>query len=232
MTRKFLPFATIALLFAGLAFAQAQPAATNASVPATATGASNGTNVGVIDIQQAIGASNEGQRDFGALEKKFEPKRSELNSMNTDIENLKKQLSTQGDKLNEEARNNLVKQIDSKQKSLQRSLEDAQADFQAQQNEIMNRIGQKMMDTAVKFAQGHQIGVIIDASSPQSGVLWASEGMNITKPVVDAYNVASGVPAPANPNPAVGKPSTGAVTPKSTTPATKPATTATPKKPS
>jgi hypothetical protein len=74
--------------------------------------------------------------------------------------------------------------------------------------------------------------VIIDASSPQSGVLWASEGMNITKPVVDAYNVASGVPAQpgATTPPAAPKPSTGAVTPKPTTP--KPATSTTPKKPS
>lgn len=221
------------LLFAGLAVAQAQPAAaTNASVPATATGASNGTNVGVIDIQQAIGASNEGQRDFGALEKKFEPKRTELSNANTEIENLKKQLSTQGDKLNEEARNKLVKEIDAKQKNLQRALEDAQADFQAQQNEILNRIGQKMMDTAIKYAQAHAIGVIIDASSPQSGVLWANEGMNITKPVVDAYNVSSGVPAqPATSAlPSAPRPSTGAVAPKTTTPP-KPATT-TPKKPS
>src|SRR5690242_8707116 len=147
MNRKFLPLA-MTLLFAGLALAQAQPAAaTNASV---ATGAA-GTNVGVIDIQQAIGASNEGQRDLGALEKKFEPKRTELNNLNTEIDNLKKQLNTQGPQMNEEARGNLVKQIDSKQKSLQRALEDAQADFQAQQNEIVNRIGQKMMDTAVKF---------------------------------------------------------------------------------
>jgi outer membrane protein len=233
MTRKYLPIALMTLLFAGLAVAQAQPAAaTSASVPATATGASNGTNVGVIDIQQAIGASNEGQRDFGALEKKFEPKRTELSGANTEIDNLKKQLSTQGDKLNEDARNKLAREIDAKQKNLQRSLEDAQADFQAQQNEILNRIGQKMMDTAIKYAQAHAIGVIIDASSPQSGVLWANEGMNITKPVVDAYNVASGVPAqPATSAvPSGPRPSTGATTPRTTTPP-KPATT-TPKKPS
>lgn len=231
MTRKFLPLVLLTLLFAGLALAQAQPAAaTNTSAPATGT--SNGTLLGVIDIQQAIGASNEGQRDFGALEKKFEPKRTELTSLQTEIENLKKQLSTQGDKLNDETRGNLVKQIDTKQKSFQRQMEDAQADFQAQQNEILNRIGQKMMDTAVKYAQAHQIGVIIDASNPQSGVLWANEGMNITKPVVDAYNATSGVPAPTpSAASAAPKPSTGAVTPKPVTP--KPATTTTPpKKPS
>src|SRR5690242_18247874 len=103
MTRKFLPFA-MTLLFAGFVLAQAQPAAqpaaatTNASVPATGT--STGTIVGVIDIQQAIAATNEGQRDFGALEKKFEPKRTELNSLNTEIDNLKKQLNTQGPQMN------------------------------------------------------------------------------------------------------------------------------------
>jgi outer membrane protein len=228
MNRKLLPIA-MTLLFASLALAQAQPAATPTNASVTATGAS-GTNVGVIDIQQAIAASNEGQRDFGALEKKFEPKRTELNNLNTEIDNLKKQLNTQGPQMNEEARGTLVKQIDSKQKSLQRALEDAQADFQAQQNEILNRVGQKMMDTAVKFAQAHSIGVIIDASNPQSGVLWASEGMNITKPVVDAYNVTSGVPAPPTPAASAPKPSTGAVTPKPVAP--KPATTTPPKKPS
>jgi outer membrane protein len=231
MTRKFLPFALMALLFAGVAVAQAQPAAaaTNASVPAAGT--STGTNVGVIDIQQAILATNEGQRDFNALEKKFEPKRAELNTANTEIENLKKQLQTQGDKLNEEAKGSLVKQIDSKQKNLQRALEDAQADFQAQQGEIFNRVGQKLMEAAVKYAQGHAIGVIIDASSPQSGVLWAAEGMNITKPVVEAFNATSGVPPQAAPA-AAPKPSTGAVSPRPTAPASKPVTTTTPKKPS
>jgi outer membrane protein len=236
MTRKFLPLTLTALLFAGFAVAQAQPAAaaaTNTNVPATGT-AATGNNIGVIDIQQAILATNEGQRDFNALEKKFEPKRTELSGQNTEIDNLKKQLQAQEGKLNDEAKNNLVRQIDSKQKNLQRSLEDAQADFQAQQNEIFNRIGQKLMETAVKYATAHQIGVIIDASSPQSGVLWASEATNITKPVVDAYNATSGVPPQPNAPGATAapKPSSGAVTPKPVAPSTKPAGTATPKKPS
>jgi outer membrane protein len=201
MTTKYSKLALMAVLFAAVAFAQTTPAsaATNATTAPAATGAASGTRVGVIDIQSAILATNEGQRDFGQLETKFTPKREEITKANKEIEELKKQLSTQGDKLNEEARAKLVKDIDSRQKNLQRSVEDAQADFQAQQNEIFNRIGQKLMDSAVKYANGNGIGVIIDASNPQSGVLWASEGMNITKPVVDAYNAASGIAPPANP---------------------------------
>jgi len=52
----------------------------------------------------------------------------------------------------------------------------------------------------------------VDTSNqwPQSQVLWSGEGVDITKAIVDAYNVSSGVPAPA---------------PSAKAPATKPAST-------
>ena len=87
------------------------------------------------------------------MAKKFEPKRTELQGLNTEIDNLKKQLNTQGDKMNEEARANLVKSIETKQKSLQRSAEDAQNEFQQQQNEVAQRIFQKMAPVIDKYAK-------------------------------------------------------------------------------
>ena len=63
--------------------------------------------------------------------------------------------------------------FDQKQKSLQRSLEDAQSDFQAQQNEIVNRIGGKMMDVLDKYAKTNAYALILDVSSQTSPVLWA-----------------------------------------------------------
>ena len=76
------------------------------------------TKIGVINVQSAVVATNDGQRELQALEKRFEPKKKELQSLNDDIDTLKKQVDTQGTKLNDEARANLVRQIDSKQKSL------------------------------------------------------------------------------------------------------------------
>ncbi len=182
--------------------------------------------IGIINIQQAILATNEGQRDFQALQKKFEPKRTELEATNAEVENLKKQLNTQGDKLNQEARDNLVKSLEQKQKNLQRAVEDAQGDFQAQQNDIANRIGQKLLQVLEKYANDNGYAVVLDVSSPQSPVLWASTATLITKPVVDAYNAQSNVPPPttANAKPPATKPA-----PKHSAPAThKPATTAKP----
>ena len=51
----------------------------------------------------------------------------------------------------------------------------------------------------VKYAGDNGFGVIMDTSNPwpNGPVLWAGPSVDITKPVVDAYNVQSGVPAPA-----------------------------------
>ena len=159
-----------------------------------------------MNIQAAIINTNEGQRDFESLRKKFDPKRNELESLNREVEDLKKQLSTTGDKLNEDARGNLLKQIDTKQKTLQRSYEDANNDLQAQQNEIATRIGQKMMSVLDKYAKDHGYSIILDYSGQASPVLWASNTVDVTQPIVEAYNGVSGVPP--QPKPAGAGPAT------------------------
>jgi len=177
----------------------AAPSAAAAPAPAATGGA--GTKIGTISLRDAIGLSNEGQRDLEALDKKFEPKRTELKALNDELENLRKQLSAQGDKMNDEARSGLVKQIEQKQKTLTRSSEDAQNDFTAQTNEIAERILRKMYPLLAKYAADNGYTVIIDSSNPWPGgsLVWAGSSADITRVIVEAYNVQSGVPAPARP---------------------------------
>src|ERR1700756_4795811 len=143
--------------------AAANPAAAPASA-APAAAAGSGTKIGTISMEQAIFATNEGRRDFEALSKKLEPKQNELKGQNDEIESLKKQLNTQGDKMNEDARANLVKSIETKQKSLQRSAEDAQNEFQQQQNEVAQRILQKMAPVIDKYAKENGYTMLLDSS--------------------------------------------------------------------
>jgi len=196
--------------------ASATPSSPAASAP-IATG--TGTKIGTINIEQAVVGTNEGQRDFEALRKKLEPKQNELKSQNDELEGLQKQLQTQDGKLNEDARATLVKQIETKKKSFDRSVQDAQEDAQNQQKEIFQRILQKMAPVIVKHAQETGFGMIVDTSNPwpQSPILWYGDGGDITKAVVDLYNTQSGVAAPAAagaaakpaaPRPAAPKPAT------------------------
>ncbi|HTV64163.1 MAG TPA: OmpH family outer membrane protein [Bryocella sp.] len=220
MKRTFIGIAVLALVLVTVSLAQSAPATSSAA--STAPG---GIKVGIIDIQQAIVATNEGTRDFEALQKKFEPRKNELAGLNTEVENLKKQLNAQGDKMNEEARATLVKSIETKQKSLQRQVEDAQNDYQQQQNEIATRILQKMSPVIDKYAKANGYGLLIDSSNPwpQGPVLWATAAVDLTKNIVDAYNAQSGVAAPPKP---AGAP--GATTGKPVGTATPPAGTAKP----
>jgi outer membrane protein len=218
---------TTAFSLSLLAVAQTKPAAAAGADPTPAPAVTNatGTKIGTINIEQAIFATNEGQRDFEVLRKKLEPKDNELKGQNDEVDSLKKQLSTQGDKLNDDARATLVKQVEQKQKSLERAVQDARDDAQNQQNEIAQKILQKMAPLLVKYAGDNGFGVIMDTSNPwpNGPVLWAGPSVDITKAVVDAYNAQSGVPAPAAtaPKPTATKPTGTGVKPA--TPATKPA---------
>jgi len=136
-------------------------------------------------------------------------------------------ITPQGDKLSPEALDTLKRQIETKQKALERSGQDFQEEAGNQQNDIAQRILQKMAPMIVTYAQKSGFGMIVDTSKPwpQSPVLWYDgERIDVTKPVVDAYNAQSNVPPPAAgaAKPPAAKPATGAsTTPKA--PAPKPA---------
>jgi outer membrane protein len=218
-------FTFSALAQTGSAATPSGPAAAPAnpvpSAPATTTGPSTGTKVGTINITEAIFGSNEGRRDLDLLQKKFDPKQNELKSQNDELDGLKKQMTTQEGKLNEDALATLKKQIESKQKLFDRSVQDAQEEFGSQQQEIASRVLQKMAPMIVKYSEENGFGMIVDTSKPwpQSNVLWWGQAVDITKAVVDAYNVQSGVPAP----PATGAAKPAAPKPPTGTGATKPA---------
>jgi outer membrane protein len=162
--------------------------------------------IAVIAFQVAVAQTNEGQRNFADLQKKYEPKRAQLKILSDEIDNLKKQLQAQGDKLSDAERASRTKTIDEKEKQLQRSAEDAQNDFQGEMQELYNGLASKVYDVLATYAQQQGYTLVLDVAQQQNPVLFANESSNITKPIIDAYNVKSGVPAP----PASAKPAAAA----------------------
>ena len=210
-------------------FACAQGAAApTAGTPATSTPAATGpvpTKIGVVNIQQAIQECAEGKKEIDALQQRFAPKQVELKTLSDDVEALKKQYQAQADKLSDEEKSSRAKAIDTKQKALQRNYEDAQAEFQQAEQDVINRIGSKMVGVLEKYSNANGFAVVLDVSNPQtSPVLWATQGTVITKELVDAYDKENpaGATAPA------AKPAAGAA---KTTPARPATASPTPKKP-
>lgn len=216
----------VCVLASGLgvvAVAQASPATPDPTAAAASVPVTGATKVAVINFQQAVGQTNEFQRDLADLRKKYEPREQTLQQQNTEIDALKKQLQDAGTKISDVDRQTKLRSIDDKTKSLQRSAEDLRNDEQTDGQETFQQVGQKVYDVMVSYAQQQGFGLVLDASQQNSGVLWPSPQSDITKPVVEAYNAKSGIPAPASvpsaPAPhAGGAPGATRTTPRTTTP--------------
>jgi len=207
-----------------MALALSMSATARAQAPAAAA-STGGTKVGIVSIQDAIANTNEGKKELEALQQKFAPRQTVLQTQGEEVESLKKQLQAQGDKLSEDERNNRIRAVTEKQKALQRNGEDFQNEVQTAEQEILNRLGKKMLDVLEKYAKDNGYSVVMDVSNPQTPVLYANPGTNITKPLIEAFNAQS----PAAPSP---KPATTSPRPSGSA-ATRPpaAGTTTPKKP-
>jgi len=205
--KRSLAFAvTLASGFALNAAAQVPAAPTPASAAPVATAPAGPAKIAVVAFQVAVAQTNEGQRNFADLQKKYDPKRQQLKTLNDEIESLTKQLQTQGDKLSETERASRAKTIDEKKKVLQRDAEDAQNDMQQEMQELYNALASKVYDVLASYSQQHGFTLVLDVAQQQTPVLYASESTNITKAVIDAYNVKSGVPAPPPGTPAAPAP--------------------------
>jgi outer membrane protein len=190
------------VLGAAMALAQA-PAAAPAAVSAPPT------KIAVIQIQAALAATKEGQKAAADLEVKLSPRKKDLDGKQAEIKDLQEKLQRGGNTLSDSAKEDLTRNIDAKTKSYNRELEDAQAELEQEQQKVVGALGQKMMAVIDKYAQQNGFAIVLDVSSQNTPVLYASNTVDITKDVIDLYDktVFTPTPAPAAPGPAAARPS-------------------------
>lgn len=228
----------VTALGAGLSTAAAM-AQTAAPAPAPAGAAAAAANantpppppqaipakIALIAFEQAVFATNEGQRAVQEVQKKYEPKKAQIDSLAQEVDSLKKQLQSAPATLSDEERANRLKNIDTKEKQLNRDAEDANNAYQADLQDAYAKVARKVSQTVQNYVAQNGYTLLLDVSNQQnSNVMWASQNPNIdiTLAVVNAYNASSGIAAPPPSAPSAGAPA--APRPRPTTPATKPAT--------
>jgi len=157
------------------------------------------TKVGIIHIQQAIAQTRDGQKAVGELSSKYEPKKKELEQKQAEVQQLEQQYRSGTNTMSDEARQKLMRDIDQRRKQLQRDTDDAQAELQQDQDRVLQDLGQKMMVIVDRYASEHGFALILDVSSPQTPVLFASNSIDITRDIVSLYDqgqgAGSGAPA-------------------------------------
>ena len=166
----------------------------SATAQAQAPAPAGPTKIAVISFQAAVAQTNEFQRNFADLQKKYDPKRQQLKTLSDEVDSLTKAL--QSPTITDADRASKSGQLDIKKKQLDRDAEDDQNEFQQAMQDTFNGVASKVYDVMSAYAQSQGYTLVLDASQQQTPVLYAIEQVNITKQVLDAYNTKSGVPAP------------------------------------
>lgn len=199
-------FALVTAVAAGLT--SAAGAAQTAATPAPAAAAAHApvaiqvipAKIAMIEYEQVTAATNEGQRALQALQKKYEPQKTQLQALQTEIDSLTKQLQSAPATMGDDERASRARTIETKQKQLQRDGEDATNTFNAELQDTLGVVAKKLGPIVIKYVQDNGYTMLLDNTGQQGGlsVLWTQPGTtDISQAVVDAYNASSGVSAPA-----------------------------------
>jgi outer membrane protein len=151
-------------------------------------GAAATNKIGIINLQAAIVNTAEGKRANSELQSQFAPRQAELQQLQKEIQDIQGRLQTGQTTLSESEMERLSDQGQRDQRTLQRKQQDAQADFQDAQQDAINGIGRKMVAILDKYAKDHGYAVILDASSQQTPVIYASSAVDVTQDIVHLYD--------------------------------------------
>ena len=218
-------FALLASLAAALlpatlhAQAAAGAAAPAATAPATTVAPSAyPAKIALIGFEQAVVATNEGQKLLADTQKKYAPQKAKLDSLAAEIDSLRKQLQAAPAGQTDAQRAAKLKEIDTKDKQLQNESSDASNAYNAEVQEGMSKIMQKVSVVMQDYVKKNGYTLLLDVSSQQSPVMWtaAEPNADITQAVIDAYNASSGIAAlpPAAPQPAASAPAAPKAAPR------------------
>ena len=225
--------ALLTALVAGIipvaAIAQASPATPESTTPTPATAAPAAApaavvpqaypaKIALVAFQQAVVATNEGQRAVADIQKKYAPKQTQLEALNTEVDGLKKQLQAAPATLTDADRAARMKTLDTRQKQLDRDTDDARTAYQADLQEAYRKVAEKVNVVLLKYVQANGYTLLLDVGSEQSSVMWAARdpSADITQAVVSAYNTSSGITAPPPAAPSAARPKPATTIPRAT----------------
>ena len=145
----------------------------------------NTLKIGFVDIQKVLNDSGKGKEAKAKLEKEREAKQKEVRAKEEDIKKLEADFQKQGAVLSEAARRERQEAINRKIRDLRRLFEDFNRDLQKRETELLNEILREIRKLVVAYGKEQQYTLILEA---QSGIIYASQGADLTDEVLAAYN--------------------------------------------
>jgi Skp family chaperone for outer membrane proteins len=141
--------------------------------------------VALVNIQDAILGTTEGQAAAKQLDDEFGPRKASLDEDQKVIDQLQARLDHE--KLDDATREALTKEVKDKTVVLNVKIDQADQDLDAAQKKVLATLGKKMVTVIVDYATSKGYNMVFDTSASQAPLLYADNATDITSDVVAAY---------------------------------------------
>jgi outer membrane protein len=159
------------------------------------------TKLAIVNMNRALINTRDGQKAVSELNAKQAAKSREFEQKQNEILALQDQVDKGANTLSDAARNALYASIAAKKKTVQREMEDAQADLQTDEQKILQQLGEKILAVVQRYAHDNGCTMVVDVGTNTSPVLYASASIDITKEIIELYDKSAAGPAPESPKP-------------------------------
>jgi outer membrane protein len=142
------------LTTAGMAQTPAAPAtappATQPAAEVPVTPQAIPAKIALVAFEQAVFATNEGQRAVQDIQVKYKPKKDQIETLSHEVDSLKKALQSAPATLSDAERAAKMKEIDTKEKRLNHDAEDAQTAYNTDLQEAYGKVAAKVSVSLLK----------------------------------------------------------------------------------
>jgi Skp family chaperone for outer membrane proteins len=141
--------------------------------------------IALVNIQDAIVGTTDGQNADQQLEAEFAPRKVKLDQEREALEALREKL--QQENLSDEDRQKLTREINDKTVLLNLETDQDDADLAAAQKKVVAGLGKKMVAVIADYAARKGYAMVFDVSTSQAPLLYADNATDITREVIAAY---------------------------------------------
>jgi outer membrane protein len=153
-----------------------------------------GAKVAYVVLQRVANESVEGKAATARIQALQQKKASELNEKNKQLQGLQQKLEKEGSVMSATAQADVQKQVERLQVDIQRFTQDAQQEIQDLQAQLQQQFQTRIEPVLAQV--GQEKGLHFIFNGPDSGLVWADAGLDISADVIKKLDA---TPAGAKP---------------------------------
>ena len=149
--------------------------------------------VAVVDVQKVLTQSVAGKAAYEKLKKMQDDRVAKAKAMDDEMKKLESDLTTKRISLAEDKLAEMQKQLADKKINMQRFAQDADREIGEARDRELQQLQVKI--EPVIDALGKEMGLALIFNKFESGLVYASDAVEITDTVIQRFNAAAGAPA-------------------------------------